>query len=280
MHVLWLTDLHFDHARPERVDVLLEDVRARAASILLIGGDVGEAPNFAGFLERLAATDASVYFVLGNHDYYRGSIEAVRSVARGLESRFKNLCWLPDAGVVSITDETALVGHGGWGDARAGNFLRSTVLLNDYFVIEELRELSQSDWTSSPIPPPPTAVLTARLKARLHELGDEAAEHFRRVVPEALDAHRRVIVLMHVPPYLEACWHEGRLSDDDWAPHFTCLAAGIALTEIMRERPDREMTVLCGHTHSGGRAQILPNLEVVTGAAVYGQPAVTEAFDL
>ena len=39
------------------------------------------------------------------------------------------------------------------------------------------------------------------------------------------------------------------------------------------------MTVLSGHTHGGGRAQILENLTVLTGAAAYGEPAVQEVFE-
>ncbi len=35
-----------------------------------------------------------------------------------------------------------------------------------------------------------------------------------------------------------------------------------------------EMTVLCGHTHSPGEAQVLPNLHVLTGGAEYGRPEV------
>ena len=34
------------------------------------------------------------------------------------------------------------------------------------------------------------------------------------------------------------------------------------------------MTVLCGHTHGRGHARILPNLEVRTGGAKYGNPAI------
>ncbi len=42
----------------------------------------------------------------------------------------------------------------------------------------------------------------------------------------------------------------------------------------MEAHPDREMTVLCGHTHGEGEAQILPNLKVLTGGAEYGKPKV------
>ncbi len=43
----------------------------------------------------------------------------------------------------------------------------------------------------------------------------------------------------------------------------------------MIARPDRNLTVLCGHTHSDSVEQILPNLTVRTRFASYGQPDFT-----
>jgi Icc protein len=83
-----------------------------------------------------------------------------------------------------------------------------------------------------------------------------------------------------VPPWREAAWHRGKPSDDDWLPFFSCKAAGDVLEAAMRARPDREMLVLCGHTHGGGVARILPNLEVRTGEAKYGQPRIQGVIEL
>ncbi len=41
-----------------------------------------------------------------------------------------------------------------------------------------------------------------------------------------------------------------------------------------------QMTVLCGHTHGSGDAQILPNLRVLTGGAVYGRPGVQRVIEV
>jgi hypothetical protein len=111
----------------------------------------------------------------------------------------------------------------------------------------------------------------ARLE-KLNALGDEAAASVARVLPEALDRFESVVFLTHVPPFEAACRHEGRISDKDWLPHFTCKAVGDVLVRRMRERPDRRLTVLCGHTHGNGVARILPNLEVRTGGARPRQP--------
>jgi hypothetical protein len=204
-----------------------------------------------------------VYFVLGNHDFYRGSIAGVRRHMR--ELAVPNLHWMPDAGVAPLTGETCLVGHDGWGNGRLGDYHGSHVRPNDWRLIGEVGGRDEDP--------------DARL-AKLHAIGDEAGAHFRAVLPEALAGFRHVVALTHVPPFREACWHEGRVSDDKWLPHFTCKAAGDVPLEAMIAAPDRKMTVLCGHTHSSGETQILPNLRVLTGGAVYGSPAVQRVIEV
>jgi hypothetical protein len=167
------------------------------------------------------------------------------------------LFWLPRAGIIELTPNTGLIGHDGWADGRLGDYWGSDVLLNDYLVIGEFIGRDAKE----------------RLN-KLNALGDEAAAHFRPVLPEALARFRHVIVLTHVPPFREACWYQGRLSTDNWLPHFSCKAVGDVLKETMAAHPDQQMTVLCGHTHGAGEAQILPNLRVLTGGAQYGNPRV------
>jgi len=151
------------------------------------------------------------------------------------------------------------VGHDGWGDARLGNAAGTPVLLNDFLVIAELAGADRADLT-----------------ARLRRLGDEAAAHMERVLPEALESYEHVVVATHVPPFRESCWHRGSYSEDDWLPYFTCKALGDVLLSEAARRPDRQVTVLCGHTHSGGECHPLPNLRVLTGAAEYGHPSVQQ----
>ena len=85
---------------------------------------------------------------------------------------------------------------------------------------------------------------------------------------------------MHVPPFREACWHDGNLSNDNWAPHFTCVAAGEVLREFAEHHPQKHMTVLCGHTHSSGYVKIRENLEVWTEEAKYGISQVQQVLDI
>ncbi len=278
----WLTDLHLNFVAPARFDQLLGEIAAERPDGLLIGGDTGEGHSFVRYLERIAkAVGVPVWFVLGNHDFYRSSIVSTRLSARLASRREPNLHWLCDAGVVRVGEDTALVGHDGWADARTPNFDTSDVLLNDYLLIEELRATTGVEqFSPEAIASAGVSLLTPGLKMALHELGDESAAHFRRVVPEACEAAAHIVVLTHVPPFREACWHERRISDNNWAPHFCNVAAGRALAECMEARPDRRMTVLCGHTHGAGTATILPNLTVITGGARYGEPRLQRMIDV
>lgn len=259
----WATDIHLNFVRLERSQEFCAAVNNLGVDALLIGGDIGEADNIEFYLQFLADNiQAPIYFVLGNHDYYRGSIADVRSRISSLCKGTNNLIWLPQAGVVRLSKETCLVGHDGWADGRFGDFFGSRVMLNDYMLIAELRGLSNEE----------------RLD-RLHALGDEAAGHFMKVLPDALAEFNQVIVLTHVPPFRGACWHEGAISNDDYLPHFSCLAVGEVLRGQMMGH-DAQMTVLCGHSHSSGVVRVLPNLLVVTGKAVYGNPEVNEIISV
>jgi 3',5'-cyclic AMP phosphodiesterase CpdA len=263
MRAAWATDVHLEFVEEEPYEEFLAALKDTGANCVLLTGDIGQADSTCDHLRRIAdALDRPVYFVLGNHDFYGGSIAGVREATERCCEAPAHLHWLSSVGVVGFLPDTALIGHDGWADGRLGDYANSDVELNDYFVIDDFKGLDKR----------------GRLDL-LHRLGDEAAEYFRRVLPEALARYRRVVALTHVPPFREACWHEGRLSNGNWLPHFTCKAAGDAMAEVMRAHPDRELLVLCGHTHGAGEAQVLPNLRVLTGGATYGAPVVERVLE-
>lgn len=262
--VVWLSDLHFNFVPLPTVETFADEIRTHAPDAVLISGDIGESASVAAYLQILEILlQVPIYFVLGNHDFYRGSIANVRQQAEVLTHDSHYLRWLPRMGVIELCASTALLGHDGWGDGRLGDFMNSDVMMNDYRMIEELR-----------VPSKPL------LRQKLMFLGDETAAYFREWLPRACRSHRNIIVLTHVPPFRDSCWHEGQLSDDNFLPHFTCGAAGDALREVMLAHPDNECTVLCGHTHGEGEAQILPNLRVLTGGAEYGETRIQGVFDV
>jgi hypothetical protein len=202
--------------------------------------------------------------VLGNHDFYGGSIAKVRAEAAALQAQRPNLRYLTLVEEpIRLTANVGLIGDDGWADGRLGKYETSYVMMNDYRLIAELARLTkEARWY------------------KLQELGDQAATHIRRLLSAAVEQYPQAILATHVPPLREACWHEGQLSDDEWLPHFTCKAVGDAVLEIMRAAPRRQLTVYCGHTHSPGTCQPLPNVTIYTGSAKYGLPQVQRTIEL
>lgn len=263
--IAWLTDMHLSFVQPENRQPFIDEVVSADVDGLLIGGDIGEAPNVISFLKNLVDVfEKPTFVVLGNHDFYGASIRSIRSVVDEYSSTRDNLTYLTTATEpIRLTNRTGLVGHDGWADAREGDYNRSLVMMNDYRLIEELAGFSKRD----------------RL-AELHRLGDEAADHIREQLDLALPIYEQVFVLTHVPPFRAACWYQGRISDDEWAPHFVCQAMGRTILDVANVYPDKQITVLCGHTHSSGICEPATNVHVITGAAEYGSPQITQTFEL
>ncbi|MEM7313602.1 MAG: metallophosphoesterase [Planctomycetota bacterium] len=262
--VLWLTDIHVNFIDASHLDQFVDSIAAENADAILIGGDIAEAPSVVSYLRHFAQNwDSQIYFVLGNHDFYHGSIVEVRHQVATLAEEFTNLHFLSTASEPVEIGSRMLIGHDGWADGRVGDYERSIVMMNDYRLIEELREHRKA----------------TRL-VELQRLGDESAGFLRSRLDQALELSDEVILLTHVPPLREACWHNGQISDDEWAPHFVCLAVGEMILEVMAEHPTKRLTVYCGHTHGEGTCNPLPNVTIQTGLAIYGQPGVTKVLDI
>ncbi len=262
--IVWLTDLHLNFLLAQQVTEFLSSVDALRPDAVLVSGDIAESPNICQYLDRMQELiETPIYFVLGNHDYYHGSIAETRQRVAQFCRRQPRLHYLTREDVAPLTAHVGLVGHDGWADGRLGDYPRSLVIMHDFKLIAELSSLGKLErW------------------AVLKSLADEAAAHVRRVLPLAFDRFREVLLLTHVPPFLQACWHQGRISDDQWAPHFTCHAVGQAILDFMADHPDKRLTVLCGHTHGHGETQPLSNLKVITGGAEYGRPAIARVLEL
>jgi predicted MPP superfamily phosphohydrolase len=98
----WVTDVHLDFLDHESLYRFHEAVVAASPDALLVGGDTATAPSLEEHLAALAGRlQRPLYFVLGNHNFYRGSIHAVRQRAEALNQESPWLRWLPAAGVVS-----------------------------------------------------------------------------------------------------------------------------------------------------------------------------------
>ena len=261
MRLGWLSDIHLNFLREEQLQAFLQELSATSVDAWLISGDIAEAPTLSQYLQLLrSSVPAPIYFVLGNHDFYKGSFRRVTADISSLND--ESLQWLTAAGPVNLSSNLFLVGDDGWADARLGDPEGSQVVLNDFHHIEELTNLSK----------------TERIEA-CKSLGDQAAERIRPKLEQAADSARHILVLTHVPPFRGATWHEGRISDDTWLPWFSCKVMGEVVLDCAQRHPDCEFTVLCGHTHGGGYFQTTPDVVVHTAEAEYGAPRIQEIFD-
>lgn len=260
----WLTDIHLNFMRPLALQAFYDRVRGEQPDLLLVTGDIGESDSVARFVGELAQI-APLYFVLGNHDYYRSSVATVRAAMQRLAAPTR---WLPALDPVRLTERIVLLGVDGWGDARCGD-LESKVELSDWLRIEDFRRCRDDR--------------AARI-ALLQRLGANEARALRDKLARA-PASDELLVLTHVPPFPEACIYDGAPSEPAWLPWFTCVATGDVLVEHARAHPDTRVLVLCGHSHGAGTFQPLPNLEVHTGGwppgvEGYGNPIVQLTFEL
>jgi 3',5'-cyclic-AMP phosphodiesterase len=295
MRIAWISDPHLVFVTPssklpeDELTPFLESLAGASCDALAISGDISESPQLLDHLRKLEQYVARpVFFVLGNHDYYHGSFVGTQHEVATLVAGSRHLCWLEQCGSIQLTDDTAIIGHGCWGDARYGELEGSRLVLNDWKVIEDLRywkrgphrlaglkgiDVSAIDWLKCRLTH--EDVDWEPLVQHLRFLGDEAAAHLRRVLPLALKDSTRVILVTHVPPFVPTPAPRGHDSAS-WAPHAGCKAVGDAILEIMEPHPHARLLILSGHVHYNSVATIRGNIEQRTAWAEYGEPCVSD----
>ena len=260
MKLLWLTDLHLDRRTKKNHHKLLSRLRGQNADATVITGDISEAHQLPDHLRELGRTLAPrpVYFILGNHDFYGSSFSDVDRTVAAVCREQQNLQHLGQGETVTLGHNSALVGHRGWADGRAGCGSNSRIANPDCARIADLHGTSNH------------AVF-----ARMAELGRSSAGYFRDVLPYALECYRHVYVVTHAPPFVQGATFNGRRCGRWHLPHYVNKSAGGAIAGIAEHYPVSSLTVLCGHTHSAARATVRSNVEVVVGS-----PGIAEIFNV
>lgn len=277
--LLWLTDVHFDHltewehdpygglssARKvlseTQVQRFCEKVMAQNPDSVVITGDISQAHMLEIHLMWLETylPGIPIRFVLGNHDYYNGSIAKVRKKIAKYDGTKTRTGWLNQMGVVPLTEKTALVGHDGWYDGGYSDWFQSKLIMNEYILTEDFRGEM------------PTVV-----HKRIRELAYQSQVHIEKFVHEAAKTYPNVVFATHVPPFRENSRAPDRsLSNPDWLPNMSSKMAGDALLKAAEAFPEVQFTALSGHTHTGWKHTPRPNLVSLTGQADYGRPEVS-----
>lgn len=264
LRLVWTTDLHLDHAPPEMQERWLSLIASQSPTGLLIGGDIAESGGAGQWLQHLAqSTNCPIYFVLGNHDFYDQSVRITRQNIVRLCREHEHLHYLTDCTGIPLIDTSDrkpiayLIGEDAWGDGTCGDFENSFVKLADFARIPDFKTLTEE-----------------KRKELLQELGRHSAERLATKLQSVPNNTNRLIVLTHVPPFVEACWYEGKTADENWSPFFVCGQTGVVLRNFAQANPNCQVVVLCGHTHHRGTTQPLSNLVVYTGESEIGHPSI------
>lgn len=268
-----LTDIHMNFPSAYRLSLFFEHCRDMVKEYdidcFVLTGDISEAPAVVQHVEMLRDfLDRPCYFVCGNHDFYHGSILDVRKrLTDTFNSKPDSTCVYLSAlngdGYVTINQTTAIVGHDGWYDGVYADWHKSKLNMNDYHIISELAPLYHME-----------------LFAKIQELSMEGAAHVFKNASLAIAAgHTSIVIATHVPPFAENSVYNGKISDNDWLPHFSSGFMGRTILGLANDNPNVKFTVLCGHSH--GEAQHSPkiannNVICFTGKAEYGSPQISK----
>ena len=265
MKLIWLTDIHLNFVNKEDRMRFYQKLIKTSSDKILITGDIAESSSVCEILKEMTSTiKKPIYFVLGNHDYYRGQVAQVRKKIIDLTKAEQFLYWLPASGPQNFGNETLLLGADGWADGRYGDYANSRVAINDSRMISDLLHYE--------------IVGKYQLLEKMQELANQDAHQLKVSLVDAIRKQRpkKIIIMIHVPPFKETCLYEGKISNDDFLPFFASKAMGAVLIQIAQENDGIELLVLCGHTHSKAHWQLCDNLTVKVGAAEYTTPEIQE----
>lgn len=265
MRLAWLTDIHLNFVNAPDITRLARSVAGTRADVVLISGDIAEAPTLAGTLEAMArAGDAQLLYVLGNHDFYRSRVAEVRASCRASTVG----TYLHGAGPVRLTDEACVVGVDGWADGRLGRPRESELIFTDWHLIDDFREVDA------------VTNIDARL-AMVQKFGDESAAVLRAALEAAVAADfTKIIVVTHYPPFSREPPPDKVEVAQVWVPWLVCKATGDVLLEFAGRFPHIEVEVLAGHVHVEYSVRRAPNLRMDVGRATYRKPEIQRVWQL
>lgn len=266
MNLVWVTDPHLNFQNqwggPYGFGQWLAKNDGKANGCI-ITGDIAEGHNIRRIMQRfIAGYGKPTYFVFGNHDYYESSWAAVHKDAEKWAKG--HLHWLRKEGVIDLGEGVAICGNEGWYDGRAGHDpIKPRIIMHDWRAIKELRGKSDFD-----------------RKVLIADTARHWAKEAEMQLRAACEKFRYVVFATHVPPFPEATWHEGEVSNNDWLPWMCNVTLGDTLIEVAYDFPDTKILTLCGHTHSRGQVKMAPNLLVMTGQSDYRYPQISREFAL
>ena len=223
---------------------------------LIIAGDISTGGLVIEHLKQIySGFNKPLYFIQGNHDLYNSSFKDMNKKFLYLSKQYPDIHWLQNEAPIKF-ETFDMVGVTGWYDAYHGN-TNSKVTLNDWYCITELMPgVSNRDLLISLI---------------REEAGKQADILYKQLKETTANT---IIVVTHIPPYKEASWYQSEMSDyNTWLPWMSSASTGATIDRYANANPDKNIVVICAHTHSPGIYQ-KKNVTVYTTKSIMGAPDV------
>ena len=276
MKITWLTDIHLNFASEDIRGELYKKISKTAPDLIIISGDIAEATSFVDYLMEMAdSVQIPLYFVLGNHDYYKGVVSEVRANASHLNELHPMLHYLSSMEPVELSRHIFLVGQDGWADARAGDIQKSSLMVNDTRLIDDFQRAFNSGLSIDEG--------LINLTKVMQELADIDAVALAEKLQKAIDLDAKNIhIVTHIPPFTASCVGEDlRLhGSDSIYPYFVSVVMGEVLTRFAKQHPEVQFAVYCGHTHDASTYSPESNLIVHCEGAKYKKPTIAREINI
>lgn len=247
---LWFSDCHIYYWQYLK---LLNSIQGENAKGIFITGDESNGLTLSHFLHFIGKNlSIPVYFVLGNHSYWTSSFKKTEIKVSSIIEKYDHLHWLTKQEVMPLTDEIAIIGEEGWYDAAIGNrnYIKYTL---DWLFIKDFRVLKSWDDRFD----------------MFKELARVSAVNIQRKLLTALRTYDTIYLLSHFPPYEEAGRYNSIFNKKFWEPYNNNIILGKTINEVMKDYPNKNVKVLCGHSHSAATVNVSSNVECRVGRGSY-----------
>ncbi len=262
--LIHMTDIHLNSIHDPFDEVAREALSGMPDAPVVITGDISIATDFVDDLREFCAGvgGRKVFFVLGNHDCWHGSVAGARSDAETAFSGSGGITYLPAAGVVELDEHTALCGVNGWYDGIAGNAATSMSMIRDWIFVDEFKKASTKGNVFA------DHKLKAKIITSIVEPEIHAAEEVLRI---ALDRFEHAVFATHVPPFAVMVREreEGVIEFNHRLPWYTCVSLGKMIDRVSKDYPMKRITILSGHNHVPSDVMVRQNVRGIVGLAEY-----------
>jgi len=261
MKLAFSTDWHLNFLHYRKVIMFLESLNDIDVDGIVVSGDIAEGDSLESWLVTINdVVNKPVYFVHGNHDFYRSSYNELRSTTGSVVSNLPNVHWL-ESKTIQLSSKTSLFGCDGWYDGNNGNY-NSGVQLLDFDLVHDLKYKNSKE-----------------IKKVIEYFANVGADHIRAELPRIFSDKDFAIFVTHAPPFKELSYYMSIPTSGSFLPFFSSKIIGDALIEVAREYPKKELLVLCGHTHDPAEFKF-ENITGVCGGARYGEPSIFSIIDV